>query len=116
MTQMSAEQVTLTPTYAPAENAPETSVLSVPVVAFPNSYDYSMQWATGLIIAGMMKKAKYARYGLVYAETFAQLKEPYRQYKYKHGLKGATAWMTWFQKFEAPALARLGRPNVNRTR
>jgi hypothetical protein len=113
---MSAEQVTLTPTYAPAENTAETSVLSVPVVAFPSSYDYSQQWAIGLIIAGMMKKAKYARYGLVYAETFANLKEPYRQYKYRHMLKGANAWLAWFQKFEVPALQRLGRPNVNRTR
>jgi len=56
---MSAESVTLTPTYAPAENAPEVTVFSVPVPAFPTSYDYGMQWSVGLMIAGMMKRAKY---------------------------------------------------------
>jgi len=56
---MSAETVTLTPTYAPAENAPEVTVFSVPVPAFPTSYDYGMQWSVGLMIAGMMKRAKY---------------------------------------------------------
>lgn len=113
---MTTEQVVLTPTYAPAENTAETSVLSVPVVAFPSSYDYAHQWAVGLIVAGMMKKAKYARYGLVYATTMAQLKEAYRQYKYRSNLRGANAWLAWFNKFELPALARLGRPNAGRVK
>jgi len=106
---MSTETVTLSPTFAPAENAPETSVLSVPIVAFPQSYNYSMQWSIGLIVAGMMKGAKYDRYGRVFAETFALLKESYRRYKHSMNLRGANAWNTWYNKFERPALARLGR-------
>ena len=109
---MSAQTVTLAPTFAPAENAPETSVLSVPIVAFPQSYEYATQWSVGLIIAGMMKGAKWNRYGRVYAETMALLKEPYRQYKYKMGLRGAQAWNVWYTRFMKPALAKLGRPRV----
>jgi len=106
---MSAETVTLTPTYAPAENAPEVTVFSVPVPAFPTSYDYGMQWSVGLMIAGMMKRAKYDRYGRPFAETFALLKEPYRQYKHRMNLRGANAWNAWYTKFMKPALNRLGR-------
>jgi len=106
---MSAETVTLSPTFAPAENSPEVSVLSVPIVAFPTSYDYAMQWSAGLIFAGMMKRAKYARYGTVFAETFALLKESYRRYKHNRNLRGAMAWNTWYNNYLRPALAKLGR-------
>ena len=113
---MPVEVAQVTPTLAPAENATETTVFSVPVVAFPKSYDYAQQWAIGLIIAGMMKQAKFKEYAYPFITAFVQLKEPYRQYKYRHMLKGSTAWLTWFTKFEVPALHRLGRPNVNRTK
>ncbi|CAH69414.1 hypothetical protein [Deltalipothrixvirus pozzuoliense] len=112
-----ANEVTqLTPTYAPAENASEPTVFSVPIVAFPKAYEYDQQWAVGLIVAGMMKQAKYRRYAYPFVETFVQLKEPYRQYKYRNALKGANAWLTWFNKFEVPALHRLGRMNINKTK
>ena len=106
---MSAETVTLAPTFAPAENAPEVTVLSVPVPAFPTSYDYARQWSLGLIYAGMFKGAKYARYGMVFAETFALLKESYREYKHKMNLRGEIAWRTWYNNYLRRALARLGR-------
>ena len=106
---MSTQTVTLAPTFAPAENAPETSVLAVPIVAFPQNYNYTTQWSVGLIVAGMMKGAKYDRYGRVFAETFALLKESYRRYKHNANLRGANAWNAWYNKFERPALARLGR-------
>lgn len=113
---MNQETVQLVPTYAPAENSAQPTVFSVPVVAFPKAYDYAQQWAIGLIIAGMMKQAKYQRYASPFVETFVALKEAYRQYRYKNALHGADAWNAWFLKFELPALKRLGRPNANRTR
>ncbi len=57
----------------------------------------------------MMKRAKYARYGMVFAETFALLKESYRRYKHNRNLRGAMAWNTWYNNYLRPALARLGR-------
>jgi len=66
---MSAETVTLSPTYAPAENSPEVTVFSVPVVAFPKAYRYDQQWSLGLIYAGMFKGAKYYTYARPFVET-----------------------------------------------
>ncbi|AZI75857.1 hypothetical protein SBFV3_gp22 [Sulfolobales Beppu filamentous virus 3] len=104
------EVVQLAPSLAPAQNSAEPTVFSVPVTVFPSSYEYDYQWGIGLIIAGMMKRAKYKEYAEPFVTTFVQLKEPYRQYKYKHRLSGASAWNTWFNKFQVPALRRLGRP------
>lgn len=109
---MAQEAVQLVPTYGPVANTEEVTALSVPITAFPKSYDYATQWAVGLITAGMMKQAKYQRYAAPFVETFVALKEPYRQYKYKNQLKGANAWLAWFTKFQSPALRRLGRPHV----
>jgi len=106
---MSSEAVTLAPTLAPAENAPQLSVFSVPVVAFPASYNYTRQWSLGLIYAGMFKGAKYDMYGRAFAETFAYLKEHYRRRKHDLGLRGAVAWNYWYNNYMKPALAGLKR-------
>ena len=108
--QAMGEQVLLTPTTGPVENSAEVTALSVPIVAFPSSYDYGQQWAVGLIVAGLMKKAKYDRYALPFVTALVSLKEPYRQYKYRNRLSGAKAWNAWYSKFEVPVLKRLGRP------
>jgi hypothetical protein len=109
---MLAEQVQLIPTAGPVSNAPEESALSVPIIAFPESYDLSYQWSVGLIVAGMMKRAKYNQYGVPFAQAFIALKERYRQYKYTHRLAGAQAWNAWYNKFQKPALKQLGRPRT----
>ena len=106
---MSAETVTLSPTLAPAENAPQLSIFSVPVVAFPASYNYTKQWSLGLIYAGMFKGAKYDMYGRAFAETFASLKEHYRRRKHELDLRGAMAWFYWYRNYVKPALAGLKR-------
>jgi len=106
---MSAQTVTLSPTLSPAENSPQVSVFSVPVVAFPSSYNYTRQWSLGLIYAGTFKGAKYEMYGRVFAETFAMLKESYRRRKHDLGLRGATAWNYWYNNYLKPALAGLKR-------
>jgi hypothetical protein len=106
---MSAETVTLSPTYAPAENSPEVTVFSVPVVAFPKSYNYEQQWSLGLIYAGMFKGAKYYTYARPFVETFMLLKESYRRYKHNMNLRGASAWLAWYNKFMKPALNNLKR-------
>ena len=105
-----AETVSLVPTAGPVENSVEVAPLSVPITAFPSSYDVSYQWAIGLIVAGMLKRAKYSQYAMPFVTTMMQLKNAYRLYKYKNNLRGANAWLAWYQKFEAPALRRLGRP------
>lgn len=106
---MYAEQTQLVPAIGVTENAPEATALSVPVVAFPQSYDLGMQWGVGLILAGMMKRAKYDRYGKPFAEGMMELKPAYRAYKHRTGVAGAPAWLAWYKRFEVPFLARLGR-------
>ncbi len=77
---------------------------------FPTTYDYGYQWSVGLIIAGMMKRAKFVQYGLPFVLANVALKERYREYKYRNDLHGRRAWVAWFTKFQVPALRQLGRP------
>ena len=107
---MATQTVSLAPTTGVMENSPEASVFSVPVVAFPTTYDYGYQWSIGLIIAGMMKRAKFVQYGLPFVLANVALKERYREYKHRNDLHGRRAWVAWFTKFQVPALRQLGRP------
>ena len=107
---MATETVQLAPSTGVMQNTAEPTVFSVPVVAFPTAYDYGYQWSVGLIVAGMLKRAKYEQNALPFVLANVALKERYRQYKYRHNLRGANAWNTWYNKFQIPTLARLGRP------
>jgi len=104
------ETVTLAPTVGVAENSPEPTLFSVPVVAFPSSYDYGYQWGVGLIVAGLLKRAKFYQYAAPFILGFVSAKEPYRRYKYRNNLHGAKAWNAWYRRFAVPVLRANGRP------
>jgi len=107
---VSTETVALAPNTGVQENSPEASVLSVPIVAFPTTYDYGYQWSVGLMVAGMLKRGKFVQYALPFILANVSLKERYREYKYRNNLHGRRAWVAWFTKFQVPALRQLGRP------